>query len=260
MILDNYSSEELLHETYRDWKEEVDKIVKKKREEVKKGLPRKRPVTDWIMLEGWHTTKRGNRWYYSNGLSGDPGRPKSWNYMHISARGSKNRWILLRGIRSARESKSGCGYLVVVGSHVIQRIRERAGLTGTTEDILKSIFGYREIGLYYEYPWKVTENKALPVTIPDETEGLWWNSKKESSWTQVILKTGLGVFLGHVSQDKGVVELKTFVTELLEEQKDLVENFLVPAWKCYNGDRGELPKLQEYMKDKEDRKVYLLGD
>ena len=259
MILDNYNSEELLHETYRDWKEEIEKIILERRKKEKKKLSG-RLIKDWIILEGYYTTKRGNRWWYSNGLSGDKNKPKSWNYMHISAKGSKNRWLILRGIRTARENKSGHGYLVVVTPHVVQRIKERAGLIGSTEEVLKSIFQYREIGLYYEHRWKTTESKALPITLPDDTENLWWNSKKETPTTQIILKTSLGIFLGTVSQDRGVIELKTYVLDLTEEQKDLVDNFLVPSWKYYNGDKSDLSKLQSYMEGKEDRKVYLLGD
>lgn len=256
MILDNYNSEELLHETFRDWKEELEKLILKKRKEEKKKLSGR----GWIFIQGYHTTKRGNRWYYSNGLGGDKNKPKCWNYMHISARGAKNRFILLRGIRTARENKSGHGYLVVVSPHVVQRIKERAGHEGSTEEVLQSIFQYREVGIYYEHQWKTTTTSALPVTLPEEGENLWWNNRKSDPTIQIIMRTSLGIFLGTVSQDRGVVELRTFITDLTEEQQELVDNFLTPVWKYYNADSSEIEKLQNYMKDKPDRKVYLLGD
>lgn len=255
MILDNYSSEDLLHEVYRDWKEELEPIIKKKRKEIK--LRDK----NWIHIEGDHLSKRGNKWWYSNGMGGDIKKPKSWNHMHILARGEKNRWIILRGIRTAREKGSGHGYLVIVRPHVIQRIKERAGMMeASNNQILHSIFQYREVGIYYEYQWKTSDpSPAFPITLP-ESEALWWNKKNEIATIQVIMRTSLGLFLGLVSKDRGVIELVTYITDLTEEQEELVRNFITPVWQYYNGDTSVMQSLQEYMKGKEDRKVYLLGD
>ena len=93
--------------------------------------------------------------------------------------------------------------------------------------------------------------------------------KEEIKQQPIILKTLSGLYLGFATvPDRSEVRLITYINESDisdEEEKEIVSQFLIPAWFCYNfqmHDEDEVKetydKLMKYMEGKDDRNVYRL--
>ena len=281
MITESTRGENLFHEVHRDYEDTISKELKKRRDTFRKPYVKKRQdikELEWIRFS--MMTPKYNTWFITSGIVGRFDRPKAINMYHCSSNsgpgGSKVCYIY-RGNKTARMQEKGKGgYVVSVMPHVFTKMRERNQAFSDIKDndaLCEKIFTMEEEGIYYDFDWRKYkrshEADSMPISIPPrEEEDSWVLKKVEVKTIPVILKTLAGLFLGLVTEDRAEIRLVTYLTlDQIEdpEEKEMIENFLIPAWTRYNFsmfDRKYVDevweKLNAYMEGKENRTVYRL--
>ena len=268
MITENLRGKELFNEVYSDF-QLVKKELKKRRQDKRKPFVKyQKPIKEMIQVDFTFRTPKYNTWIVKSGMIGPYNKPKALNHFHLNTNagsGGSKLGIIYRGIKSTES-----GYIVSVTSHVITRMKERNPefKDKTYDELVEIIFKHGEEGVYYDYPWKTTPKTSIPMSS-QEVLSLEQGRPvyKEEPTVQIILKTSAGIFLGVSSLDRSEVRLITYITDLGEELEEVVNEFLIPAWICYNNEmfsdeyvKEVYSKLMEYMKGKEDRNVYRLGE
>lgn len=287
MITESTRGEALFHEVYKDFIGSVKKELKKRRDKAREPFKKKRKnIDEFLWINFRYQSPKYNSWYVTSGMTGSYDRPRATNHYHCTTNagfGGSKLYIILRGDKSAqvnrKEGLLGGGYVVSIQPHVFKRMRERNpeafGDINDNDKLCEKIFTLDEEGIYYDFNWPVLKPREeqsepqIPLDIPEKPE--WMIKKSEEGKPKlvpIILKTLAGLFLGFASQDRAEVRLITYITssEIQDEnERELVDQFLVPAWVCYNSkmfDQEEVKqtweKLNSYMKDKEDRNVYRL--
>jgi len=282
MITENKRGEELFFEVYRDFTNFTKKELQRRRDKLRLSLKKKQQKelkdVEWISFTCM--SPAFNSWYVKTGMVGDVNKPKAINHYHCTTNagpGGSKLYVIFRGNKSAILAKgNGGGYVVSVNPHVLKRMRERnkeAFGDITNNDILcEKIFTLEEEGIYYDFDWpSIKKKESEVVDIFDLTKNIDKPVKvvrNKVETVPIILKTLAGLFLGYATKDRSEVRLITYITSEEiedEEEKDLVKNFLEPAWICYNFRMHEKEKVEEtykslmkYMEDKTDRNVYRL--
>lgn len=285
MITQNTRGESLFHEVFRDYYDSVKKELKKRRDEAREPyVKKKQNIRDILWVNFSYLSPKFNKWYVSSGMVGHYLKPKAANHFHCTTNTGPNGsklYIILRGNKSATRVKEGKGggYVVSVTPHVFKRMRERNpeafGDILDNDKLCEKIFTLEEEGIYYDFDWtKVGKEEQpvqtqYPVSLEEPEKPEWMLKREEVKQQPIILKTLSGLYLGFATvPDRSEVRLITYINESDisdEEEKEIVSQFLIPAWFCYNfqmHDEDEVKetynKLMKYMEGKDDRNVYRL--
>lgn len=272
MIIENLRGQELFNEVYNDFLVISKDLKKRRQKERKPYIKFQRMIKDTIWLKYTMMSPKYNKWYIKSGIEGHYNKPKAINHFHIitnAGSGGSKLGIIYRGMKS-----TGKGYIVSVTSHVITRMKERnknfANLS--MDDLLESIFTFEEEGVFYDFEWKTQQQQTSSIPTSSQEamileNGGGYKNKVSDDYIQIILKTSAGVFLGYSSKDRSEIRLITYITDFGENLEEVVNQFLIPAWICYNNSMFDGPyiqetyeKLMDYMKGKDDRNVYRLGE
>lgn len=293
MITERTRGRDLLHEVFTDYEKCIKKKLKAERDKAREPYVKaKKQIAEAITVAFNYLSPKYNSWHVESLMVGDCNKPKALNHFHCTTNtgyGGSKKYIILRGMKSAIKAGTTGGYVVSIDGHVLNKMRQRNpeafGDITDNDKLVQKIFTTTEKGCYYIYDWTGMKKPEEVVTDPfelirqaereakEKEKEEWLGKKKElvnPNVQPIVMRTLAGVFLGFTGKDRSEVTLKSYIREkdiIDEDMKELVTGFLTHAWIYYNADLfepGTLEKeteyLREYMKDKEDRDVILLGE